>query len=103
MKMVLKIGKYRAPPFLVGGKGENYVLQVPHISSDYPFDKPAKLEVLDSFPFIAFLSAEDVRGTSDGSPSYMKYIFYSYSLSENKKIMTSYLTYTFTGPIIVKA
>lgn len=101
--MVLEIEKYGSPPFIMVKEGNERILKCPHISSDYPFNKPSKIFELENLPNTAILAATDIRGTTDGSPPYVNYIFFSHDLEEDKKIMTSYLVYTFNGPIKVGA
>ena len=61
-------------------------------------DGPFTLESPD--PRVALISANDGRGTTDGSPCYRKFL--AFSKTPKRRIITSYLAYVYTGPIKVK-
>ena len=102
--MVWKIdGKTGIPCLMHVADGDKRVLAYEKLEWGNPNDFPVTLELVQCHPEIALITTVDGRGTTDGSPPYNKFICYSFSKSENSQILTTYLAYTYTGPVIVKA
>ena len=64
----------------------------------YADDGPFTLELVT--PQVALISGDDGRGTSDGSPCYRKFL--AFSKTPDKRIITAYLAYIYTGPVGVR-
>src|SRR3989344_6117237 len=64
----------------------------------YKEDGPFTLELPDQR--VVLISANDGRGTTDGSPCYRKFL--ALSKTPEKRIITSYLAYTYNGPVKVE-
>lgn len=88
-------GERTFPSFIVSGEKLKYL----NPEWGYENDGPFTLELPD--PRVALIGAEDGRGTTDGSPSFMKFL--AISQSPEKRIITAYLVYTFNGPVKVEA
>jgi hypothetical protein len=88
-------------PFIHEAEGEKRVLTIAHPESGAPWDYPVSLEILAEHRDVALISMTDRRGMTDGSPNPNKYI--CCSLADGKRILTSYLVYTFNGPVVVNA
>ena len=102
--MCWKIDGGKIPSFVVEkGEDSSHQLKIPHHESGAPWNGQVTLEVLAAHPNVALITAVDRRGTTDGSPPYKSFLCYSFCKSKSKQIITSYLIYTFSGPVIVKA
>ncbi len=88
-------GRSTYPPFIVAGDELRYL----NPEWGYLNDGPFTLELPD--PRVALISADDNRGTTDGSPNFRKYL--AISKTPSSRIITSYLSYVFTGPVSVGA
>ncbi|MBI2124226.1 hypothetical protein HYT92_00375 [Candidatus Pacearchaeota archaeon] len=64
-------------------------------------DDLVSLALVDKHPEIALISAIDGRGTTDGSPPYNKFLYYSFC--GDKHIITAYLAYLTNGLIVTRA
>ena len=84
------------PPLILTLKGLRY-LNPEHGYSD---DGPFTLEL--PYPHVALISADDRRGTRDGSPPYRKFHALSQAPVE-RTIITSYLVYTCTRKVKVES
>ena len=101
--MEIKIdGKTAIPRLMHIADGDKRILTYENPEWGLPHDFPVNLELVQYHPEIALITAIDGRGTNDGSPPYKKFMCYSFSKSENSQILTTYLAYTYTGPVIVK-
>jgi len=74
-------------------------LRYRNLEWDEPQDGPFTLELPN--PCVALISADDGRGTTDGSPNYRKFL--AISQTQGRRVITAYLAYTYTGPVEVKA
>ena len=95
-------GRTAIPPFVMarGDKEGTHELRIAHGESGTPWDFPVRLEVLEKNPSVALVTATDRRGFTDNSQCYK---FMCYSFDDRQRIITSYLVYSITGPVIVKA
>ena len=95
-------GKTPIPPFVMarGDKKGTHELRIAHHESGAPWDFPVRLELLERNSSVALITATDRRGFTDNSPCY-KYTCYSFD--DRQRIITSYLIYSITGPVIVEA
>ena len=82
-------------PFILS----NHELRYLNPEWGYKNDGPFKLEIPD--PRVALISGEDGRGTTDGSPNYRKFL--AISKTQEKRIVTSYFVYLYTGAVKVEA
>ncbi len=88
-------GQNTFPAFLLS----NHELRYLNPELGYKNDGPFILELPDSR--IALISADDGRGTIDGSPNYRKFL--ALSKTPERRIITAYLAYKYTGPVKVEA
>ena len=88
-------GQNTFPAFILS----NHELRFLNPEWGYNDDGPFKLELPE--PRVALISADDGRGTTDGSPCYRKFL--ALSKTPEKRIITSYLAYVYNGSVKVEA
>ena len=102
-KMEWKIDKKTKLPRLMHiAEGNKRILAYENPEWGHPHDYNADLRLIDLHPEIALISMVDGRGTTDWCPFYNKFICYSFCKQENSQILTTYLAYTYTGPVEVR-
>ena len=90
-------GKTEIPGLVLRGDNKLYY---PNPERGIPNDFPVTLETLKEHPGVALITAVDGRGTINGSPSYNKFLCYSFDAQ--KHLVTTYLAYIYTGPVTVR-
>lgn len=94
----LKIDGRPLPRFMMyvtsSGRDE---LRTPSKELALPYDVSTKLRALRKYPGVALISS------IDGGLGHKKFLCYSFLQDEEKHIMTAYMAYMFSGPVIVRA